>query len=43
MVCGVHGHDLLLHLESQRICLQCTSCGYQTAGWQVATSRRLAK
>ena len=34
-VCGLHGHDALLHFEQGRISLQCTSCGYQTPGWDV--------
>jgi hypothetical protein len=34
-LCGLHGHDALLHFEHGRISLQCTSCGYQTPGWDV--------
>ena len=34
-MCGLHGHDALLHFEQGRISLQCTSCGYQTPGWDV--------
>jgi hypothetical protein len=34
-LCGLHGHDALLHFEQGRISLQCTSCGYQTPGWDV--------
>jgi len=34
-LCGLHGHDALLHFEQGRISLQCTSCGYQTPGWEV--------
>jgi hypothetical protein len=34
-VCGLHGHDALLHFEQGRISLQCTSCGYETPGWDV--------
>ena len=36
-VCGLHGHDALLHFEQDRISLQCTSCGYETPGWDVRT------
>lgn len=36
-VCGLHGHDALLHFEQNRISLQCTSCGYETPGWDVRT------
>lgn len=40
-VCGLHGHDALLHFEQGRMSLQCTSCGYETPGWDLkgATSQ----
>ena len=34
-ICGLHGHDALLHFEQGRISLQCTSCGYETPGWEI--------
>jgi hypothetical protein len=34
-VCGLRGHDALLHFEKGRMSLQCTSCGYETPGWDV--------
>jgi len=34
-LCGLHGHDALLHFESGRMSLQCTSCGYETPGWDL--------
>jgi hypothetical protein len=34
-ICGLHGHDALLHFEKSRMSLQCTSCGYQTPGWDL--------
>ena len=34
-VCGLHGHDALLHFGKGRISLQCASCGYETPGWDV--------
>ena len=33
--CGLHGHDALLHYEQGRMSLQCTSCGYETPGWDI--------
>ena len=33
--CGLHGHDALLHFDHGRISLLCTSCGYQSPGWDV--------
>lgn len=35
LVCGLHGHDELLHFEQGRISLQCVSCGHQSPGWEV--------
>jgi hypothetical protein len=34
-VCGLHGHDSLLHFEDGRMSLLCSSCGYDTPGWDV--------
>jgi hypothetical protein len=40
-LCGLHGHDALLHFEHGRMSLQCTSCGYETPGWDLrATEER---
>jgi hypothetical protein len=38
-LCGLHGHDALLHFEHGRISLQCTSCGYETPGWNLQTPK----
>jgi hypothetical protein len=37
-LCGLHGHDALLHFEQGRMSLQCTSCGYETPGWDLRAS-----
>ena len=34
-VCGLHGHDALLHFESARLSMRCTTCGYETPGWEL--------
>ena len=34
-ICGLHGHDSLLHFEKGRLSLLCPSCGYETPGWDV--------
>jgi hypothetical protein len=34
-ICGLHGHDSLLHFEQGRMSLQCTSCGHETPGWEI--------
>ena len=44
LVCGLHGHDALLHVEADRLSLACTSCGYQTPGWNLqAPPARVAR
>lgn len=35
-VCGLHGHDSLLHFENGRISLMCSSCGHESPGWDVS-------
>jgi hypothetical protein len=35
MFCSLHGHDTLLHFEHERISLRCSSCGYETPGWNL--------
>src|SRR5271154_309226 len=32
-LCGLTGHDTLMHYEQDRIALQCASCGHETPGW----------
>ena len=39
-ICGLHGHDVLLHFEQGRMSLQCTSCGYETPGWDLRSQHR---
>jgi len=39
-LCGLHGHDALLHFEHGRMSLQCASCGYKTPGWDFKTAKR---
>jgi len=33
VVCGLHGHDTLLHFDHGRMYLRCASCGHETPGW----------
>ena len=35
LVCGLHGHDSLLHFSDGRVSLLCSSCGHETPGWDV--------
>lgn len=35
LLCGLRGHDSVLHFESSRVMMRCTSCGHDTPGWHV--------
>ena len=36
LLCGVRGHDAVLHFEGKRVMMRCTSCGHDTPGWEVS-------
>jgi hypothetical protein len=36
LVCGLRGHDSVLHFEGNRVNMRCTSCGHDTPGWEVS-------
>lgn len=36
VMCGLHGHDSVLHFEANRVMMRCTSCGYDTPGWEIS-------
>jgi hypothetical protein len=42
LICGLHGHDSLLHFSDGRVSLLCSSCGHETPGWDVKATRREA-
>jgi len=35
-MCGLRGHDAVLHFEGKRVMMRCTSCGHDTPGWDVS-------
>src|SRR5262245_11231708 len=35
-LCGLRGHDAVLHFEGKRVMMRCTSCGHDTPGWEVS-------
>lgn len=39
MLCGLGGHDSVLHFEGSRVMMRCTSCGYDTPGWEIGGRR----
>ena len=36
MLCGLRGHDSVLHFEGSRVMMRCTSCGHDTPGWEIS-------
>jgi hypothetical protein len=36
LLCGLHGHDSVLHFEANRVMMRCTSCGHDTPGWEIS-------
>ena len=36
VLCGLHGHDSVLHFEGKRVMMRCTSCGHDSPGWEVS-------
>jgi hypothetical protein len=39
VVCGLHGHDAVLHFEGSRVMMRCTSCGHDSPGWEISGQR----
>jgi hypothetical protein len=35
-LCGLRGHDAVLHFEGKRVMMRCTSCGHDTPGWEIS-------
>lgn len=36
LLCGLRGHDSVLHFEGKRVMMRCTSCGHDTPGWDIS-------
>lgn len=36
LLCGLRGHDSVLHFEANRVMMRCTSCGHESPGWEVS-------
>jgi hypothetical protein len=34
-ICGLRGHDAVLHFEGNRVMMRCTSCGHDSPGWEI--------
>jgi hypothetical protein len=39
LICALRGHEDYLHFETNRVYLQCVSCGYESPGWTVEHRR----
>jgi hypothetical protein len=37
--CGITGHNVMLRYAPARLSLQCTSCGYESPGWELEPPR----
>ena len=35
VLCGMSGHDAVMHFEGKRVMMRCTSCGHDTPGWEI--------
>jgi hypothetical protein len=36
LLCGLSGHEAVLHVEGKRVMMRCTSCGHDTPGWEIS-------
>jgi hypothetical protein len=36
LLCGLSGHDSVLHFEGNRVMMRCTSCGHDSPGWEIS-------
>jgi len=36
VLCGMRGHDSVLHFEGNRVMMRCTSCGHDSPGWEIS-------
>jgi hypothetical protein len=36
VLCGLTGHDPVVHFEGKRVMMRCTSCGHDTPGWEIS-------
>jgi len=46
LLCGLHGHLIVMHFEPHKLSLHCAWCGYQSHGWdigQVPARRRVER
>jgi hypothetical protein len=39
VICGMSGHEAVLHFEGNRVMMRCTSCGHDSPGWEISGRR----
>jgi hypothetical protein len=37
-MCGLSGHDELLHFETGRLSMRCATCGHESPGWDLKSA-----
>ena len=42
VMCGLRGHEAVLHFEPHRLSLRCLDCGHETTGWILESETRHA-
>lgn len=35
LICGLSGHDAVMHYASKKVLMRCTSCGHESPGWEI--------
>ena len=35
LICGMRGHDDVLHFSTNKVLMRCTSCGHESPGWEI--------
>lgn len=43
LLCGVQGHDDMVHFDQGRMFLRCVSCGHESPGWDVPGTLKLPR
>jgi len=42
-ICGLHGHDALLHFDQRHVSLLCVVCGHESPGWNLPGAAAAAR
>lgn len=35
ILCGMKGHENVMHFEGKRVMMRCAACGHDTPGWDI--------